>query len=516
VQQLLARLRKEFRLLKGDDRSVHPRYQTMRAALDWSFDWLSEGEKSLFRRLGIFRGGWTLETIYACGVDESLDGFALLDQLWPLVDKSLVAVEFRGESQRYRLMEPVRQYALELLKEQGELEATAQRHARYFAEFAGREGSKWLKISDLEFVANIEEEIDNVRAALEWTLEQNNDPVLGAHIAANLGGFWFTQYYHEGLHWLEAAQSSVTFEAQPALSLGIAVHRMRSYAQVNLKETLRVAEEALRLADSVDEGVAVVRLFFFYGTALIAACRFGEAERAFAKALDLARRVDPFRVQYCLWGLARLNRKRGNAASAKEFALQMAEAHESAQLPGDRNRWIILSERALNECADGRPAAAIESCREALRATNETNDVLGGVQSEYLLGALLLKSGLEDEARACADSVLKTSIEELLPHGIAPALQLIGGVATHETRYDTAARLLGFAEANLKDHREEMIVHIEPEWFLGPLRERLGDQRLVELMAEGAAWPQPRAIEEARQDLKRQHYRPSVNSEAST
>jgi predicted ATPase len=168
VHQLLERLRKEFRLLKGDDRKVHARYQTMRATLDWSYEWLSAAEKALFRRLGIFRGGWTLESIRAAGVDEALDEFAVLDQLWPLVNKSLVAVEFRAQSQRYRLMEPLRQYALELLKEHAELDATAHHHARFFTQFGRQAGSKWLQVSELTFLANIEEEIDNIRAALDW------------------------------------------------------------------------------------------------------------------------------------------------------------------------------------------------------------------------------------------------------------------------------------------------------------------------------------------------------------
>lgn len=498
VHQLLERLRKEFRLLKGDDRTTHPRYQTMRAALDWSYEWLTENEQLLFRRLGIFRGGWTIESIYACGLDASLDEFAILDQLWPLVGKSLVAVELRGQSQRYRLMEPLRQYALELLKERGELDNIAKLHARYFADFAQRECTKWLTISDAEFVANIEEEIDNVRAALEWTLTQENDPILGAEIAAALGGFWFTQYYHEGLRWLNAAQASISYEAQPRLSVDIALHRIRAYAQTSFAETpLRIAEEAWGPARNVGEERPLVRLGMFYGMALVNVGRLDEAEVVLREALDRAQRVDPLRLQYVLWGLTRLNRQRFDSKAARNFADRMIKAHEAYRIPGDRNRWIVLSERARTLCdVEGRLDLAIDECREALRGTNATNDALGGLQIEYLLGALLLRSGAVDEARTCARRVLSISEDQLLPHGFPAALQLFGGVATYEAHYDLACRLLGYAKVNLTDRRE-MVVDVDPGWFIAPLREHLGDRRLAQLMAEGQAWSRERAIEEA-------------------
>jgi predicted ATPase/DNA-binding SARP family transcriptional activator len=500
VHQLLERLRKEFRLLKGDDHKVHPRYQTMRATLDWSYEWLSEAEKALFRRLGIFRGGWTLESIRAAGMDEALDEFAVLDQLWPLVNKSLVAVEFRAQSQRYRLMEPLRQYALELLKEHGELDATAQHHARYFTEFGRHAGSKWLQVSELTFLANIEEEIDNIRAALEWALSQGHDPALGAELVAHLGPFWFTQYFHEGLRWLEAAQAAVSYETHPALSVQIALGRVRAYMQTNVKEELRAAEEALSPARAVGNKWHLLRLLFLYGVALTGVNRLDEAELAITESLELAERVgDRYRVAVNLWILARLNRKRGNLDAARTLSIRMIEAHDELQLPSDRNRWGLLAERARAELLDGHLARAIELCREGYAVTQATKDPLGGVQAEYYLGVFLLMSGAVEEARTRGRSVLRVSREELFPHGIPPAIQLLGGVATQCEQYEQAARLIGFAEAKFPEQTlpRDMYVDVEPEWFLGPLRDRFGEARLAELMADGAAWLEGRAIEEA-------------------
>jgi predicted ATPase/DNA-binding CsgD family transcriptional regulator len=495
VYQLLDMLSKELRLLKADGRTSPARHRTMRAALDWSYDLLTENERRLFRRLAVFRRGWVLQAASVVA-DGLLDEFAFFDTMASLVDKSLVALEYRGPSQRYRLMEPLRQYALELLKEHGELEATARSHAGYFAAWARREGSKYQQISDLLFVATIEEEVDNIRAALEWALVLANDIVLGAEIVSSLGGFWFTQHYHEGLRWLDRAQAAVTYEEHPALSAGIAVHRMRAYVQTDLNEALRIGEEAERPVRALGQGVPLARFAIFYGLSLMAANRLNQAEAIFQEALEVAERSDDhYRIQFYLWGLARLNRKRGKIDVARAFSMRMAQAHERYQLPDDRNRWAILSERACSEEADGRLERAIELCREAYGGTQATRDVTGGVQAEYYLGVLLLRSGAVDEARMHGRSVLTVGREELLPLGVYSALQLLAGVATYCKRYDLSARLLGFAEPRLS--ATALHADVDPEWFLQPLREHFGVSTLAELMAEGAAWSQDRAIEEA-------------------
>ncbi len=500
VHQLLERLRKEFRLLKGDDRTAHPRYQTMRATLDWSYEWLSEAEKALFRRLGIFRGGWTLTSIGACGAGEGLDEFALLDQLWPLISKSLVAVELKENSQRYRLLEPLRQYALELLKEHGEYDTTALHHATYFVEFARREGGKYLQISDLEFVPAIEQEIDNIRAALEWSLVQGNNPVLGAEIAASLYGFWFTQCYHEGLRLLETAQAAVTPEADPALSATIAMGRIRAYWQTDMTAAARIGDEALPTARSLGEGAALVRFLFLHGHTLVSVGRLEEAELLLNEALQVALRVgDTYRQWAVYTSLAKLHRRRGDLNLSRTCISSMVEAYKLVDLAFDRNRYYVLVERAWLEQLDGRLSRALELAREAYELTRAAKDLPGSVQSEYYLGALLFVSGDDSAARKHARSLLKVSTDELFAHGIPAALQLLAGVAVRRGLYDQGARLLGFAEARFGEQtiRRNVWVEVEPEWFLGPLRDQFGEARLAELMADGAAWSEDRAAEEA-------------------
>jgi predicted ATPase/DNA-binding SARP family transcriptional activator len=500
VQQLLERLREQFQFLKGVDRAAHPRHQTMRATLDWSYNWLSETERAMFRRLAIFQGGWTIEAVPAAWDVEPLDDVAILDNLSSLVNKSLVAVKFSAQTQRYRLMEPLRQYGLERLKVEHEFDGTARRHAQYFAEFARQAADTWNKMPELTWLGNIEADLDNIRAALEWSLSQGNDLVLGAETAAHLGNFWFSRHYHEGLRWLELAQRSVSYEDYPMLSVEVAVSRMRSYIQADIPAALRVFEEAQGFARSLNEEVHLRRLLLFRGHALLGENRLDEAEIAATECVEKSERgEDPYRLAFGLCTLARLNRRRGNFDVARELSKRMTQVYEGMQLSLDRNRWIVLTECARVEQLDGHLARAIELCREAHSIPQLTRDPPSEVQTEYCLTALLLLSGAVDEARAHGRSLLKLSREELLSHGIAPALQVLAGVATRRANHDIAARLLGYAEARFPAQTiaRDQWVEVDPQWFIQPLRDHFGVARLAELMAEGVAWSEDHAVEEA-------------------
>lgn len=497
IHQLAERLR-EFSLLKNVDRAAHQRHQTMHAALDWSYEWLSETEKALFRSLAIFQGGFTIEAVAPVWHRETIDDLLVLDNLSSLVNKSLVDVKFSEQVQRYRLMGPLRQYGLERLKEHDEFDATARRHAEYFAEIVRKADEDWNKVPELTWLAGIEADLDNIRAALDWSLSHRHDHVLGAQIVARLGNFWFSRHYHEGLRWLELAQRAVSYQDYPALSVEIAVAMMRSLLQADIPAALRVFTEAQAFARSLTEQVHLRRLLLYYGFAMLALDQLDKAEATAKEGLEMAELADdPYRVAWNLWTLARLNRRRGNFDTARALATRMAQVYECMQL--DRNRWVNLTERARLEQLDGNLARAIDLAREALSIPLLTKDPLGEVQAEYFLAALLLLSGAVDEARGHGHSLLKVSREELLPNAIAPAVQVLAGVAMRRADHDIAARLLGYAEARfaLQKISRDMWVEVDPEWFMQPLRDLFGDARLAELMAEGAAWSEDHAVEEA-------------------
>lgn len=166
IRQISDSLNDRFRLLTGGARNVLRRQQTLRASVDWSHALLTEAERTLFRRLGVFMGGFDLEAAQAVAAITEAEQFQILDQLTLLVDKSLVTADDESGGMRFRLLETMRQYALEKLSESGEADEMRDRHRdHYVAAAAAREPSDSL-------VEWAESEIDNLRAAHTWSLEK--------------------------------------------------------------------------------------------------------------------------------------------------------------------------------------------------------------------------------------------------------------------------------------------------------------------------------------------------------
>jgi non-specific serine/threonine protein kinase len=172
VEQIAARLDDRFRLLTGGSRTVLPRHQTLRAAMDWSYDLLSEPERALFRRLSVFAGGWTLEAAEAICPGEGIEAAAVLDLLTSLVDKSLVLVETRTGEARYRLLETIRQYSRNRQGRSGEAATVQRRHRDWYLALAERAEAELRGPRQETWLERLEVEHDNLRAALEWSAGQ--------------------------------------------------------------------------------------------------------------------------------------------------------------------------------------------------------------------------------------------------------------------------------------------------------------------------------------------------------
>jgi predicted ATPase/class 3 adenylate cyclase len=186
--QLLDRLDDRLRILTGGDRTRMPRQQTLRALIDWSYDLLAEREREVFRSLGIFVGGWTLETAGSLLAGDGIEEWELLDLLSSLVAKSLVVAEIEeGTAARYRLLESTRQYARDRLKGAGDLKRVARRHAESFVAIAEQVVEKDIRAGNNRFRGIVAPEIDNYRAALTWALGDDGDAILGARLAAAAG-----------------------------------------------------------------------------------------------------------------------------------------------------------------------------------------------------------------------------------------------------------------------------------------------------------------------------------------
>jgi len=175
VSQLVTRLDNRFKLLTGGSRATMPRHQTLQALVDWSYDLLTPAEQTLFGRLGVFGGGWSLEAAEKVGGWGDLEPEEILDLQHRLVNKSLVVARSDprpGASPRYFLLETLRQYALKKLKDSGELFPTRQRHFDYFLDLAEKSGPALRGPAQVAWMERLELETDNLRAGLGWILNE--------------------------------------------------------------------------------------------------------------------------------------------------------------------------------------------------------------------------------------------------------------------------------------------------------------------------------------------------------
>jgi len=204
-QALLTRLERRFDVLRGGTKDLPERQQTMYSAIDWSFSLLNDNEKRLFQRLSVFSSGWIVEAAIAVCSADGQSEMEILEDLEMLVDNNLLRSpeEAAGES-RLRMLESIREFAYDRLKESGEREAIHRRHAQYFASLAEQaEREKFGTAEQLAWRIRLEAELNNLRAAMSWALD-NHQYTCELRIATGLWRFWWTHgYLREGIQWLQ-------------------------------------------------------------------------------------------------------------------------------------------------------------------------------------------------------------------------------------------------------------------------------------------------------------------------
>jgi predicted ATPase len=202
-QQIAERLDDRFALLIKGSRTALPRQQTLRAAIDWSYELLTSDEQHLFRCLSVFRGGFTLDAVQALwsdGEDRETDALELLTHL---IDKSLVVITSRAETRRFGLLGTIHQYAGERLEAAGETEATLAKHCEWFTAWAKDQGRLLTTPEQLAALAALEADHDNLRAILERSIASGDvEPAL--RIAADISFFWWLHsHFGEAGKWFE-------------------------------------------------------------------------------------------------------------------------------------------------------------------------------------------------------------------------------------------------------------------------------------------------------------------------
>ncbi len=224
-QSILERLENRLKLLTGGAKDLPARQQTVRGMVEWSYELLDEGEKILFRRLAVFAGGFTFEAAEAVCANyesnedqkpETKNQIEILDGITSLLDSSLLVQKEQADGEsRFRMLEVVREYALDRLEASKESEDMRRNHAGYFLAL-GEEAEPHLQsVESVKWLNRLEEELDNLRSMLEWSLKHNAE--IAARLAGAIRHFWnMHNHLAEGRRWLKTAHESST-DSPPAV-----------------------------------------------------------------------------------------------------------------------------------------------------------------------------------------------------------------------------------------------------------------------------------------------------------
>lgn len=444
VRGLAARLDDRLRLLTRGARADLPRHQTIGAALDWSYQLLIQAEQTAFLRLAVFAGGFTLGAASAvAGADATESEMA--DILASLVMKSLVTADVSGEEVRFRLLETMRAYALTKLKESGEAEAVARRHAAYYRDTLE---AAWNNTSGEDAAAAYAAEIDNIRAALTWAFAPRGDAPIGVALAVASAPIWLE------------------------ISL--------------LTECRQWMAKALELLGPTDRGrrQEMVLQSAFGLSLMFTQGMVSPARAALTRASELADDLHNLDYQLrALTGLAMFCCRLEDFRSARAFAHRCVAITEDMVDPVARSTADCMLGASLQ--ATGDYAEALISVRRAqsrdMPTVRAAQIARSGrdhiIQARCIMAQILWHQGLLDEAAQTTQEVLADAQAKGHPNSLCFAMVWAGGVVfTLLGRGDieTAQRLI----ARLKDHAEKHALrsyYACAVGFEGLLSFRLGD-----------------------------------------
>jgi predicted ATPase/DNA-binding CsgD family transcriptional regulator len=500
MEQISERLEGSLELLTRGDRTATPRQRTIRGTLDWSHELLSESERKVFRRLSMFVGGWTLEASEVVVSGESIEESRVLELLSGLVEKSLVIAELTADSGgvRYRLLDSIRQYALEKLEQSGEVEDMMRAHAEYFLALAEEAEPELIGPREAEWFERLEEEIDNLRAALSWA-QGHGEAELDLRLAGALGSFWFWEgHYDEGRGWIEGAltQEDPTSALARAKALG-AASLMASH-QSDYARAKGAAEEGLRLSKEAGTEESRRPFFvwnnpttFFLNRLANVAIEEGDLERATAlseESLALSRQANE--GQGLVWSLLILAISATLRADYEQAERLYAEGLSLArELHSAYARFLFLQNWGWTALLQGDPERATVLIEEGVELARERRRGFMGLLSRPLdnLGWAALLGGELGRAEAQFGENLALS-KELGDKGtLLMSLEGLACVAGAEGEYLRAASLFGAAESlqEAVDYRlvpQERAV-LEP--YRASVRSRLGQAAWEKAVAEG-------------------------------
>lgn len=413
LSEIVDSLHDRFRLLTGGSRTAVRRQQTLRASVDWSHALLSEPERILFRRLAVFLAGFDLDAARSVAASDVAERYQVLDQLSLLVDKSLVVAESTGGPTRYRLLETVRQYALEKLGESGEADAVRTRHRDHYAALAAQldiPGRLWGKEGSFE---DVELEIDNLRAAFEWSRE-NSDIEVATTIASSLQPLWLNGgRIREGLAWFNSILSegnAPSLKTTPAVHARALTDKAMLDAWGGISASMDQPQQALQIARDIDDPTLLTRALTACGHIAANSDNPGVAWQYFAEAIALARAVDDkWMLSHILLWQAQAACVAGDPTTARAAA---EEVRDLGDAMGDRSSWRAWRQNlgwAL--LMRGDLTGAVSQFRAGVGEADAAHDPIWKVAGLQGLGFALAYQGEATAAQAVAEAAIEAAAE---------------------------------------------------------------------------------------------------------
>lgn len=408
VKTIAEHLNEQFRLLVGGDRSALPRQHTMRATLDWSYRLLSESERSLFRRLSVFAGGFEFDAAEVVGAGDNVGAGDVLYLLAELVDKSLIAFEPRLN--RYRMLEPVRQFALERLVEAGEATDARDAHLRFHVGWARSAGSEIRTHRQAQLMARIVAERDNFAIAFAHARDKTDGgpdglamtyPILTAlSLAGNLD--LCRRLGREALAHAGGQEDSL------ARCRALYSTAWNEWAMGRYDEAYAISSESVLMARRCGDDGVLAETLYRLGNACTSLGKCAEARQCFVEQIDRATKAgEPKLASDAHGGLGELDSLEGHLEAAQSHYLEALRLN-----PGELDAVVTLSfNLSRNEVLLGREESALRYLRKALASVGP------GEATVYTQGCLCL----------CAWAAARRGDSKR-------ALRLFGAAAAHRER----------------------------------------------------------------------------------
>jgi predicted ATPase/DNA-binding CsgD family transcriptional regulator len=513
VEQIVERLDNALQLLTQGKRSAPSRHQTLRATMDWSYNLLSEAEKKLFQRLAVFAGGFTLEAAEAICAGDGVKPEDILEIVASLVSRSLlVLVEWNKGSQapsrgslRYRFLEPIRQYAREKLVEAGEEASISDRHLSYFHDWLQATEIRFYTTAQLIQLTNMDRELDNIRAALQWALK--SQPLMALRVMSIfiLPGFWNVRgYTTEGRRWAEQALKQTELDLTPE-TLGVRARALTGIAYLTMTQgdnqsASHLVAQAIPILRTQNDELGLARALFIQSAALSFLGQSSMARAAAEESFEIGSRLnDPFTLTISLSVMAGALFRVGEIATAQRF-LQEALAN-SRRLDLTFPLSLSLWGAGMAALAQGNLKMARQYMEESLAHIRQIGDKhrINMIASD--LAHILRRMGNMREAEKLYVEAIHGWRDYGQPGAIARCLECMAFIAIAEKRDKQSARWLGTAKMIREASHAEMIPPEQEEYQreISILRDRMDPVDFTSSWSEGKVLTLQQVIAEVEQ-----------------